>query len=258
MYNSGLVAVIKCNGKILREDKETVLLPFGSEYSILLKNLNSKRCVVSISIDGKDILNRNVLVLNSNSETEIKGFMDGNKVKNTFKFIEKTQQISNFRGDRLDDGFIRIEYWFEREIPEPIIYTNFYPTYFNPTYFNHEYISDPYYSQDIFSTPYVYNSSISSSINLSTKSFCNQNISINNEEGITVKGSETNQDFYNVNIGPLENYSKVIILKLKGTNYSGKIVENPITIQTKKTCSTCGKKSKSHMKFCSNCGTFLD
>lgn len=252
MYNTSLVAVIKCNGRILREDKEIVLLPFGSEYSILLKNLNSKRCLVNISIDGQDILNGNSLVLGNTKndcQTEIKGFMNGNKVKNKFKFIEKTQQISDFRGDRIDDGFIRIEYWFEREIPNHIIYSN---TCF-PTYYCYSMYQDNIY----------YNSSISGSLNssVSSKSFDDQNFyvnNLNNQEGITVKGSETNQDFYNVSIGPLENYSKVIILKLKGTNYSGKMIEKPITIQTKKTCSTCGKKSKSNMKFCSNCGTFLD
>ncbi len=256
MYNAGLVSVVKCNGRILREDKEIVSLPFGSEYSILLKNLNSKRCVVNISIDGQDILNGNSLVLGntkSDCETEIKGFMDGNKVKNKFKFIEKTQQISDFRGDRIDDGIVRIEYWFEREIPDPIIFRR---TYF-PTYYQ-------YPIEDIFNSAhyiYNYNSSVSSNNLSSSKSFCNQNISTNysdNQEGITVKGSETNQDFYNVSVGPLENYSKVIILKLKGTNYSGKEIEKPITVQTKKICSTCGKKSKSYMKFCSNCGTFLD
>ena len=40
MYHKKLVASIRTNGKILREFKDTVYLPFGSEYSILLKNLN--------------------------------------------------------------------------------------------------------------------------------------------------------------------------------------------------------------------------
>ena len=40
VYNEKLVASVKCNGKVLREDKDTVYLPFGSEYSILLKNMN--------------------------------------------------------------------------------------------------------------------------------------------------------------------------------------------------------------------------
>jgi len=78
------------------------------------------------------------------------------------------------------------------------------------------------------------------------------------DDGITVKGSEINQNFTYGNIGALEDTKRVIILRLIGTKESGKIVEKPLTIQSRKLCSTCGKKSKSHLKFCSNCGTFLE
>ena len=76
------------------------------------------------------------------------------------------------------------------------------------------------------------------------------------DEGITVKGAETHQGFRTITMGELEE-PKVIILRLKGTMSSGKKVETPITVKTKITCSTCGKKSKSNVKFCANCGTFI-
>ena len=46
VYKSNFVAVVKTNGTILREKGESndeVYLPFGNEYSLLLKNKNSKR-----------------------------------------------------------------------------------------------------------------------------------------------------------------------------------------------------------------------
>ena len=36
-----------------------------------------------------------------------KGFMEGMVARNKFRFIEKTKQISDYRGDRVDDGIIR-------------------------------------------------------------------------------------------------------------------------------------------------------
>ena len=39
-YQEKLVAVVKCRGKILREHGEFVTIPFGEEYTILLKNLD--------------------------------------------------------------------------------------------------------------------------------------------------------------------------------------------------------------------------
>jgi hypothetical protein len=54
MYSNRFVCSVKVNGKILREQSGTVTLPFGCEYEILLKNLNSRRAMVSVSVDGKD------------------------------------------------------------------------------------------------------------------------------------------------------------------------------------------------------------
>ena len=36
MYESKMAAAIKVKGKVLREFKDTVHMPFGGEYSILL------------------------------------------------------------------------------------------------------------------------------------------------------------------------------------------------------------------------------
>ena len=68
MYNNQLVASLKANGKILREFKDTVYIPFGSEYSFLLKNLNTTRALVNVFIDGEE--DRKSTRLNS-SHTDI-------------------------------------------------------------------------------------------------------------------------------------------------------------------------------------------
>jgi len=46
MYKEQMVAAVKVGGKVLRENGETVVLPFGSEYSVYLKNLNTVRAGV--------------------------------------------------------------------------------------------------------------------------------------------------------------------------------------------------------------------
>lgn len=94
VYSKKFVVVIKCNGKILREvnNENEVILPFGAEYSILLKNLDNRRAVAEISIDGNDVLDGRRLVINANEETELKGVMINSVVKNAFKFIQKTKK----------------------------------------------------------------------------------------------------------------------------------------------------------------------
>lgn len=54
MYHQKLVCCVKVGGKVLRESGDSVNIPFGSEYSILLKNLNSVRIQAKVFIDGQD------------------------------------------------------------------------------------------------------------------------------------------------------------------------------------------------------------
>ena len=185
MYNSGLVAVVKSNGKILREDKDVCFLPFNSEYSLLIKNLETRTAVIKISIDGQDVLDGTSLVLRPNTQINLEGFLKGNQATNKFKFINKTQGISDYRGDRIDDGIIRIEYWFEKYQPSYI-------------YINSNYVNDSKWNTIRYST---------NSNNAST---------YYNNSGITVKGSVLNQNFNYTSVGVLEKESRVIILRLVG------------------------------------------
>ncbi len=248
MYNAGLVCVVKSNGKILREDKDVCFLPFNSEYTLLIKNLETRKALIKISIDGQDVLDGNSIIIHPNTEIELEGFMKGNAAKNKFKFIKKTKEISDYRGDRIDDGIVRIEYQFEKEI---ISHSISYYTYTTNPNFN---LYGNNNSNGVFSNSV---NNVCNNIE-SSSCYCISESQVQNDNGITVKGSEVNQSFTYGNIGCLEDNKRVIILRLIGTKESGKIVEKPLTIQSRKLCPTCGKKSKSHLKFCSNCGTFLE
>ena len=115
-----LVAAIKVGGKILRETSNVVSLPFSSEYSIYLKNLNSVRALVRVSIDGVDATEGVWLIIEANSTLELERFIrDGNFNKgNKLKFIERTPQIEEYKGIGIDDGRVRVEYKFE--VPQPV------------------------------------------------------------------------------------------------------------------------------------------
>ena len=78
MYNNKLVAVIKQNGKVLNERGDKVSLPFGTDYSIHLKNLNSEDAIITIDIDGKDVLSGNSIVIKSGQYTDVTGALNEN------------------------------------------------------------------------------------------------------------------------------------------------------------------------------------
>jgi len=272
-YKDYFVAEVKSNGKILRIKDGAVYLPFGSEYTLLLKNLNTKRASVSISIDGDDVLDNSSLIIEPNSETELHGFLRGSVAKNRFRFINKTKQISEHRGDRADDGLIRVEFAFEKEKPEPWIVKTIEEVHHHYHYHNDikydVYRGTPWYSpsgslyytnsggqspEGMTGEVQAFNCSVQQSNTISQDSL---GVEPNADEGITVKGSEVNQQFNYASIGLLEE-AQVIVIQLKGLTQSGTTVSKPITVKTKLTCGTCGTKSKSSMKYCGTCGTFLE
>lgn len=283
MYNQKLVASIKVKGKVLREFKDTVYIPFASEYSFLIKNLNTVRAVVNVFIDGENVVPGG-LVINPSQTVDLERWIkNGNLTEgNKFKFIERTEAIENGpRGIKLEDGLVRIEYQFE--IPRPVI--NIAPTYTKT--------SSPWsgvYASGASSTSYNVNGALRSvdfskgeNMKASATSAMNttlQSMNINasasnihdgmatmdwmdlnqsvNDVGITVPGSKSTQKFVETTVGALDPTVHNIVLKLVGDLGNNKPVTKPVTVAHKPKCVTCGKQNKAHAKFCVECGTALE
>ena len=237
VYKQKFVAAVKVDGKILREVDDTVSLPFNSEYSILLKNLETRNALVSISIDGKDVNYGHALILQPNREFDLLGAIQGGQVRNRFKFIQKTKKIQDHRGDRIDDGIIRIEFAFEKLVAVTTSVYHYYPPILGKRGLN-----------DYWSTT-CGNISTHDETPRALFTNCVANLPQQNE-GITVEGSEVRQDFTYSSIGELDK-EEVIILRMIG-------IEGPaLTTKTKLVCNSCGTRSKSYVKFCPECGTYL-
>ena len=124
MYNQNMVASIKVKGKILREFKDKVYIPFGSEYSLLLKNLNTVRAIVNVFVDGENAVPGGLVIDPGRSVDLERWIKNGNLTEgNRFRFIERTAAVENGpRGIKEEDGLIRVEYQFE--LPRPVININ--------------------------------------------------------------------------------------------------------------------------------------
>ena len=262
-YRSGVVACIKAGGKVLREQQDQVFLPFGTEYSLLIKNLKSLRVQVKVSIDGTDATEGASLIISPNSEIELERFIRAGNLEhgNRFKFIERSAAVEEHRGIQPDDGLVRIEYW--TETPQPVIryepITHYYDSWvpvhrpFWPHY--------PYHPPATWMTGSSYRTGNASAFCCSmdaapqTSSFAGQNIG--GAPGITVPGSESGQRFYAASSFQTDPQSEVLILRLCG-EVGGRVVERPVTVKTKAVCSTCGKSNEALAQFCSVCGTALE
>lgn len=303
VYRKNFIAVVKCNNKILREqydkdhDENMVTIPFGSEFSILFKNQDSRRVIVSVSIDGENVTKGGHLIIEPNTSFEFERFLDNLNSGNKFKFVKKIKEIVEYRGDRIDDGIIRIEYWYEKSKPVEDIY--------NIKFGQKEYIPYPVYQPPIIirekeytphtpylhtpSTPYIwytntppyYTYCSSNNSSISNMSFNNSNVEgsdlsntvltknidinyvynnfISESEGVTVKGSKSEQAFEMVSGIETESQSVVICIKLCGFNRNiNEDIKIPVTVDTKITCDKCGKEHKSSKDYCDKCGNCLN
>lgn len=280
-YKRNFVVALKVNGKVLRETGEQVELPFGSEYSVLLKNMNSVRAQAQISIDGTSA--GPWYVLGPNESVEIERFnTTGNQDRgNRFKFIERTEAVEEGRGVKLEDGLVRVEFAKEKvfELPKVTEHHTYHhhhdywwpyrpyvpPVYPKPYWPYNDHItwcstdsqSSSFQGGQLLAMNNVQSRGLSGSSGSLGAPIHQQNLmKMTNDAGITVAGSESDQKFVNVS-GFLTEKSEVLVLKLVG--YHGKLkVQKPRTVDQKPRCTTCKKVNKSSAKFCSQCGTSLE
>lgn len=256
MYNQKMVCCLKANGKILREFKDTVYVPFGSEYSILIKNLNSLRAIVNITIDGTDAVPGG-LVVNANQEIDLERFVKDMSNGNKFKFIERSSSVEAGRGIKVEDGLIRISFKYAKPIPVQ------QSSWGQPQW--GQYLPGVRgFAQDSFSGSVpvaslasgAYINNVSASATGATLS-AQSSVLRSNDVGITVPGSYSSQKFQMVEDFATEVEEHVIVLKILGETEAGQITK-PITVKSKAKCVTCCKINKASNKFCASCGTALE
>lgn len=276
MYQSKLVASLKANGKILREFKDTVYIPFGSEYSFLIKNLNTTRAVVNIFIDGTDVIEGG-LVLNAGQEVDLERYVkNGNLATgNRFKFIERTAAVEDGpRGAKLEDGLVRIEFQFEKPYVPPLNrgWITASGSALGSTISTGYNVNGALRGVDFSQNGQVVAQAASASVD----KYCADNGIVNksevhdgmatmdwmaapkNDVGITVPGSRSEQKFQTTYMGAMEAEKHTIVLKLLGETPDNIAVTKPVTVKHKPKCVTCGKQNKAHAKFCVECGTALE
>jgi hypothetical protein len=283
MYNNKLAVALKSAGKVLREFKDEVYVPFGSEYSIFIKNMNSVRALVTVTVDGVDIGDGTKFVVDANDSIEIERFIkDGNFEKgNSLKFIERTGAVEDHRGVDVEDGLVRVEYQFER--PTPTYYPPFINTDPHPWKRGGPWDSTPnvFYTSNSAGSPLrgseligqsTFTASASSgevkaSANVANVSLdslqilqeTGEDAEVDNDVGVTVEGSINEQQFSVASWFPVETETHVIVLKMLGqTKENAKKVRKPVTVKTKPKCKTCGTTAnRATSKFCTECGTSL-
>jgi len=236
-YSNGYVASIILKGKPLREFKDngkrTVKIPFGSEYVIRLKNKNREPSLVSVYIDGTDVLNGSQLVLESNSSLDLERFVENNDSGKKFKYISLEEGASSGEIDdpyRKENGLIQVKFYKAINLFQGSLsiskqdydynYQPFCGAVFNPYY---GYTVNTTTTDGNTGSDAILSECSINSCSLDNNCFFSQADSedLSKDKGATIEGSESNQVFSNT-LGYVQqdNIDPVIMdIRLVGPEY---------------------------------------
>jgi hypothetical protein len=119
MYRDSYIVALMVGGKIQKEsDDGSVLIPFGSEYVIRLKNKLRKRAVADVWIDGR-IASKGI-VIEANGTVDLERFVDDKNLSEGKRF--KLARLSDPKVDQPNDsenGIIEVNFYPEKD--EPVV-----------------------------------------------------------------------------------------------------------------------------------------
>lgn len=247
MFKNNLVVAVKVSGKILREFDDIVYIPFGTEYSILLKNLFRKKVRVHVKIDGQDALDGKSLIIEPHDSIDLKRFIKNGNLDagNAFKFIEKTDKIEKHRGNHAEDGLITVEYEFEND-------KNVSWSSIRGGIDNSSTKRDYFYNENIFRPTLIYKNSVNYTQHYNTLS------NNANTSGITAPGSIQEQKFTPAGMFIGDGTKHIMTLQLKGLVDGQQEIQKPVTVTRLKRCNMCGTSVRQVAKFCHECGASVE
>lgn len=118
-FRDSYVVALMLNGKIQKEsDDGSVLIPFGSEYVLRLKNKLRKRAVADVWIDGK--IAAKGIVIDANGTVDLERFVaDGNLSEGKrFKLARLTDPKVDQPNDS-ENGSVEVNFYPEKD--EPVV-----------------------------------------------------------------------------------------------------------------------------------------
>jgi len=252
MYKDKFVLSIISGGHVLREsgskNTKQVVVPFGNEYKIRLKNKNDRSCTANITIDGTPVSNFGDVIVNAGGTIDLERFITGSMTSGKkFKFVD----LDNPDVDdptKSENGIIRVKFHLAKQkngikiqpqVMKPCDFVWFEDNSgFN--WKNSTFTSDCS-GGNMKSSDTTVTYCASGDVGLRS-SLCGDT-----EDGATIEGGNSNQSF---TYSTLDVDSHTTVLKLKIVGIRNSNVNKVIQIY----CTKCGHRIKRNDDYCGGCG----
>lgn len=260
MYNDGFVVAIKVGDRFVEERGDSkFVVPFDSEYTVRLKNRNSRKAVARIYIDGEEVNKLGSFILDANATLDLERFVDKLDAGNKFRFVPLSNSGVKDKNNG-ENGIIEARFQLVKPVEKPIIYDDHH-------HHHHHHYNYPYYNTwpgwPRWDNPIYCNNTggkgMSSGCDMTFSMNCSADMGASEPlmcnctsadlKGATVEGSKSSQKFSYSYVGELESKETVIRVQLVGSTDT-----ELKDYYEKKHCGKCGKKYGLGDIFCSSCG----
>lgn len=254
MYRDSYVVAVLVNGKVQKETSDgLVLIPFGSEYVLRLKNKLRKRSVADVWLDGR-IACRGV-ILNANGTLDLERFVDTDLSSGKkFKLVRTTDSRVEQPEDS-ENGILEVNFYQEKEAPlvEKVVHHEYRHPHVcyghcslccscsicRPQYYGGVWATMPLGSSVVYTSTTT--SAASASCNSSLTSLRSDAAFTScSEPAATVEGSTSLQKFSRISIDVDHSKAVTIRLKLRGLTVIKDVCQCGYRRKTENYCPTCG------------------
>lgn len=131
MHRNNFVVSIKCKGSFIREEDGKAVVPFGAEYSIYMKNLDSRDALIrDITVDGKSALGGTRLIIRGKSHIELNGFIRSGIVDRAFKFVTVESAEGKGASTSPHNGEVSVTFSFTKKVEQKVVNTTYKYSHF--------------------------------------------------------------------------------------------------------------------------------
>jgi len=267
MYKDKFVLSIISDGHPVKESgsrgNRQVVVPFGSEYKIRLKNKNDRSCTARVTIDGTPVSNFGDIIVNAGGTVDLERFITNSMSSGKkFKFVELDHPDVD-DPTKSENGIIQVEFRLAKEKNgikiSPDQCNPPKDTWWLPKFKGFEDNDGCYCGSSNNDCTFTYDSGTSSKSKSNFRSssvmYCSSNIgaSVSSfcdiDSGATIEGSKSNQSFTYSNL-EVESHRTVLKLKMVG-------IKHEVKKSKKIYCTQCGHQLRKRDRYCSSCGCKL-
>lgn len=111
MYKEGFATAVLVDGRVVREENGISRIPFGTEYTVRLKNKYPEPVAADVFIDGKLVNEAGHLFVPGNGTVDLDRWIFKDKTDRKLQFVKLTEGGKGVEANEQENGVIEVRFY---------------------------------------------------------------------------------------------------------------------------------------------------